>query len=94
MRDDETAAALEKMAKEVYERYNSLYTDEIRIDLPDFKLMRYFSLRDFFNDEQYPLSMRQSLIARIELERPDIAEQLKETDATINEMAPEAEQGK
>ncbi len=95
MRDDETAAALEKMAEGVHEYYNSLYPDETtRIDLPDFKLMRYFSLRDFFNDEQYPLNMRQSLIARIELERPDIAEQLKETDTKVNEMAAEAEQGK
>jgi len=94
MRDDETSATLEKMAKDVHEYYTSLYPDETRLDLPDFKLMRYFSLRDFFSDEQYPLSMRQSLIARIELERPDIAEQLKETDAKINEMAAGAEQGK
>jgi len=71
-----------------------LYPDDIRLDLPGFELMRYFALGDFFSDEQYPLSMRQSLITRIELERPDIAQRLKEADAKINEMAAEAQQGK
>jgi len=80
MRDDDTADAREKMAKEAYDRYHDMYKDENRIDLPDFKLLKYLSLLDFLNDRRYPFSMRLSLRNRIKLERPDIARQLEQQE--------------
>ena len=68
------------MAKEAFDHYQSAYSDEERIDLPDFKLLRYLALLDFLNDQQYPIALRQALLARIEIERPKLAEQLKKQE--------------
>ncbi len=86
MRDDDEAAGREKMAREVYDHYQSLYRDENRINLPDFKLLRYFALVDFFGDWQYPLRIRRNLLARIKIERPDLAEQLKRVEKKLQEQ--------
>ncbi len=77
LRDDDEAAGRESMAREIWEHYQSKYSDENRIDLPDFKLLRYLALRDFLEDMLYPPNLRLSLLARIENERPELAEQLK-----------------
>ena len=77
IRDDNQASGRENLAKEIYNYYQNKYSDENRIDLPDFKLLRYLALRDFLDDWQYPPNLRLSLLARIEIERPDLAEQLK-----------------
>jgi len=83
MRDDDEAFGREKMAKEVYDYYQSMYDDETRIDLPDFKLLRYFALRDFFDDRRYPLDLRRNLLGRIKIERPQLAEQLKQQEEKL-----------
>lgn len=83
MRDDDEAFGREKMAKEVHEYYQSRYRDENRIDLPDFKLLRYFALIDFLSDPQYPLNMRRNLLGRIKVERPELAEQLKQQEERL-----------
>jgi len=75
--DDDEAYAREKIAEEIHQAYQSKWEAENRIDLPDFKLMRYAAMRDFFNDRQYPFSFRRALLARIKVERPDLAEQFK-----------------
>jgi len=80
VRDDDEAFGREKMAKEVYDHYQSTYSAEDRIDLPDFKLLRYLALLDFFNDGQFPLNLRRNLLGRIKIERPDLAEQLKQQE--------------
>jgi len=80
VRDDDEAFGREKMAKEVYDHYQSAYADEDRINLPDFRLLRYFALLDFFNDRQYPLNLRRNLLGRIKIERPELAEQLKQQE--------------
>jgi hypothetical protein len=54
MHDDDEAFGREKMAKEVYDHYQSPRVDEHRIDLPDFTLLRYLAIIDFMNDQQYP----------------------------------------
>ena len=77
VRDDDQAFSGEKMAKEVYERYQTMYSDEFRINLPDFKVLRYLALLDFLNDRQYPLELRLGLFSRMEIERPQLAEQLR-----------------
>jgi len=75
--DDDAASGREKLAEEIHDYYQKKYPDEQRIDLPDFKLLRYFALRDFLDDWQYIPNLRLSLLARIEIERPELAEQLK-----------------
>jgi hypothetical protein len=78
MRDDDQASALESLAQQTHNYYMKKYRDENRINLPDIKMMRFFALIDFLNDQQYPVSLRQSLIERIKIERPKLADQLAE----------------
>ncbi|MBA7631162.1 hypothetical protein ES703_38690 [subsurface metagenome] len=78
LRDDNEASGREKLADEIHNYYQKKYRDENRIDLPDFKLLRYFALLDFLNDRQYPLNLRGSLLGRINIERPKLAEQLEQ----------------
>jgi len=94
LRDDDEAFGKEKMAKEVHDRYQSMYLDENRIDLPDFKLLRYFALLDFLNDQQYPPSLRRNLLGRIKVERPDLVEQLERQEEKMLEQLERLEQSK
>jgi len=80
IRDDDEAFGREKMAKEVHDHYQSAYSDEHRIDLPDFKLLRYFAIRDFLSDFQYAPDIRRSLLGRISIERPDLFKQLEQQE--------------
>ena len=77
IRDDETSSGREKLAEEIHNYYQKKYLDENRIDLPDFKVLQYLALRDFLDDRQYVPDLRLSLLARIEVERPELAEKLK-----------------
>ncbi len=77
IRDDETAYGREQLAKEIHDYYQKKYLDENRIDLPEFELLRYQALLDFLDDWQFVPNLRLSLLARIEIERPDLAEKLK-----------------
>ena len=84
--DDDEAYVREKIAKEVYDLYGSLYSDENsqkRINLPDFKLLRYLAIVDFFNDRQYPLILKQNLLGRIKVERPELSEQFREQEEEL-----------
>jgi hypothetical protein len=83
MHDDDEAFGREKMAKEVYDHYQSPRVDENRIDLPDFTLLRYLAIMDFLNDQQYPPNMRLALYNRIRLERPELAEQLEKQEEKL-----------
>ncbi|MHC4076068.1 MAG: hypothetical protein ACYSRZ_06600 [Planctomycetota bacterium] len=87
LRDDDEAYNSEKFAKEIYDYYQTSHSDENRINLPDFKLIRYFALIDFFNDRQYPPVLRSSLLRRIEIERPALAEQLKQQEKKVIEQS-------
>jgi len=77
IRDDEASYGREKLAQEIHNYYQKKYLDENRIDLPDFKVLQYLALRDFLEDWQYVPNLRLSLLARIEIERPELAEKLK-----------------
>ncbi len=80
IRDDDTAFGREKLAEEIHSHYLSKFGDEGRIDLPRFPLLRYLALMDFLNDQRYPIYLRQSLLGRIDVERPELAEQLKQQE--------------
>lgn len=97
MRDDDEASGREKLAQQAYTRYQTQYEDEQgkdehRINLPDFTMLRYFALMDFLNDPQYPLDLRRSLINRIQMERPDLAEQLEQIEKKLMEEYEKSEQ--
>jgi hypothetical protein len=77
IRDDETSYGRENLAKEIHDYYQGKYLDENRIDLPKFKVLQYLALRDFLDDWQFVPNLRLSLLARIEIERPELAEKLK-----------------
>jgi hypothetical protein len=83
IRDDDGAFGTENLAKEVYDYYYSITTAETRWDLPKFSLMRYFALIDFLQDEQYSADLRRTLFNRIEIERPDLARELKQEEEKI-----------
>ena len=78
IRDDDGAYRSEKMAQDVWDYYLVKHDDpEFRINLPEFKLLRYFALRDFLSDQLYPPYLRQSLLGRIRIEKPDLYRQLE-----------------
>ncbi len=87
MRDDDQAFAREEMAEEVYDIYRGLYPDEHRIELPQITVLRFLALNDFFNDLQYPVNLRLMLLKRIENDRPELAEKLKEVQDQLLEEA-------
>jgi hypothetical protein len=76
MRDDDEAAGKENFAKQVWNKYQSKYRDENRIDLPPFGELRYTALQDFLEDQEFSPNLRLGLLARIEIEKPELAEQL------------------
>ena len=76
MHNDNEAYGREKMAREIYDLYQSMYSDRERIELPEFKRLRYFALVGFIDDRQYPFNLRRNLLGRIKLERPDLFEKL------------------
>jgi len=90
--DDDEAFGREKMAEEVHNHYQTAYSDENRIDLPDLKLLRYLALIDFLNDQRYPLNLRLGLRGRIMIERPDLAKQLERQEEKLQKQLKEKEQ--
>ena len=90
IRDDDTASGNEKIAEEVYNYYQSKYSDENRIDLPALRLLRYFALIDFLNDQQYPPYLRQNLLSRIRIERPELFRQLEVEEEKLRKQAEQA----
>ena len=49
-----------------------------RVVLPDFEVLRYIGISSFLNDLRYPDFVRQNLIERIRIERPQLYEQLNQ----------------
>jgi len=78
MYDDNEAANRENLAKEIYDYYGRQFSDETRVELPDFKVLKFAAMFDFFNDRQYPSEMRENLIERIRIEKPELAKEMME----------------
>ena len=89
--NDDQAASSERWAQKVYKIYVKQYSDEevLRVDLPSFTRLRYIALVGFINDEYYPEHLRQKLLDRIRVERPDLFEQMQKQE---HEVFPPAEQ--
>jgi len=76
MRDDQKCYNREEMAKQLYNYYKEQLDPTYRIDLPELPRIRYLALLDFLNDRQYPPGLRQQLLQRINIEKPDLYETL------------------
>ena len=82
--DDETFGR-EKMAREIYDYYQQKFGDEgtDRVVLPDFDIIQYVGLTGFISDPRYPQDLRQNLIERIRIERPELYEKMKKQQETV-----------
>jgi hypothetical protein len=87
MRDDNEAFGREKMAEEVHQHYLEKFPDTDRINLPEMPVLRYLALRDFLEDWQYPSNLKQNLLGRIKVERPDLYERLKQQEQILFKQA-------
>lgn len=87
MRDDDEATISENLAKQAYDNYQAEFGEERnRLSLPDFSRLKYLALLDFLFDEQYPVVMRNNLFNRIQIESPELFEELiKQRDKIIRE---------
>jgi hypothetical protein len=91
IRDDDAAFNSEKMAEEIWNYYKVKHDDpEFRINLPELKLLRYFGLIDFLNDQQYPPYLRQNLLGRIRIEKPELFKQLEVEAEKIRKQSEQA----
>ena len=91
IRDDDGAFVSEKMAKDAWDYYMVKHDDpEFRINLPDLKLFRYFALRDFLTDQLYPPYLRQTLLGRIRIEKPELYRQLETEAEKIKKQSEQA----
>ena len=92
IRDDDAAFGREEIARQVYDHYETLYLEGTRINLPDFKMLRYFAIDSFFADGQFSPYLKSSLLGRIEVERPDFLKQLRQLQQQTNEQQQENQQ--
>jgi len=86
IRDDDAAFGREKLAEEIYHHYQVKFGDGDRTDLLEFPLLRYLALTDFLYDQRYPHYLRQNLLGRIKVERPELAEQLEQQERKLIEQ--------
>ena len=87
LRDDDEAAGRENMAREVYELYQEEMgrQEQERVGLPSLDRLRYGAFIMFLEDAMYPETLRIGLLARIQIERPDLFEKLRQQEARIFE---------
>ena len=82
IRDDDRAAGNEQLAQQIYDHYNK-EDPEFRIDLPPMPELRYFAIGQFLNSGAYPAYIRQGLLDRIEIEKPELHKQLEQIGAEL-----------
>jgi hypothetical protein len=90
LRQDDEAAGTEDLVKDIYDHYDREWgpqDPEGRVGLGDLPKRRYMAMLDFLGDEQFSLSFRQSLIRRMQIEKPELYEQLKEQEEELRKRA-------
>jgi hypothetical protein len=90
--NDDMATRQEEIAQQVYDYYMNKYRPENRIDLPPMRVLRYVAITEFLNNGSYPLYVRQGLVERIRVERPDLYEQFERTAEDINRRMEEVQE--
>ena len=89
--EDAEALARENWSKQLYDFYQREQIWEasreiFRVDMPSFEMMKYLAFREFVFSTSYPEYMRQRLLGRMEIERPDVLEELKKQFEILNEQ--------
>ena len=92
IRDDDAAAGREDLAQEVYDYYYAKYGPDERIDLPSMRVLRYFALGQFVGSEAYPPYVREGLLARIKVEKPELFKQLEQTEGELRQQMEQLQQ--
>ena len=85
--EDDEAAGRENMAREVHELYQEEMgrQEQYRVGLPPLDRLRYGAFIMFLDDPIYPKTLRENLLSRIRVERPDLYEKLLKQEARIIE---------
>jgi hypothetical protein len=83
IRADDEASGRERLAEDIHQYYTKQNPDEIRIDLPEMKWLRYAAIVDFLNDRRYSPYLRGSLLARIKIERPELYKQFDQVEQEL-----------
>lgn len=91
--DDDAAAGREELAQQAYDYYIATNEPEFRIDLPPMSVLRYVAIGEFLNSGAYPAYIRQGLLDRIQIEKPELYEQLEQTETMLQQMQEQQEQG-
>ncbi len=97
MRDDDQAAINEKLAKDAYDLYFQMRVtpgntvEQNRLGLPEFNALKYFAIVDFFNDYQYPDILKENLLRRIEIEKPDLYQEILKQRKIAEEEAAQSQ---
>jgi hypothetical protein len=94
VREDSEAFGMEQWAREIYEIYQAKYSGEEwrRLDLPGFEMLRFLAFVDFIRDPFYPQYMRNALLARIKIERPELFERLQKQKDLFIQKAQQMQQ--
>lgn len=83
LRDDDGAAANERLAQEIWDHYFASYGVTERVDLPRMPVLRYFAIGQVLSSDAFPPYVRQGLLARIQVERPELLKQLEQTEGQL-----------
>lgn len=78
IRSDGEAAGREKLAQDIHDYYTRQYSDGNRIDLPEMKWLRYAALISFLDNQLHPPYLKDNLLARIRIEKPELYQQLQQ----------------
>ncbi len=93
--DDQEAFGREQMAKEIYQNYQKEFGDENaglgRVSLTSFSMMKFMALLDFIYDPMYPQTLRNQLLNRIEVERPELFKELQKRGEEFKEQVEDSE---
>ena len=79
LHDDDESFGRERMAEEIYNNYQWEFSDEDvdRVTLPSFGIMRYIGLMTFLQSPGYPQYLKQNLLGRMSVERPELLEKIQ-----------------
>ena len=55
--------------------------------LPQMDMLRYSAFMEFMNDRSYPEELRQSLMGRIKIEKPELFEKLRKQENILMERS-------
>lgn len=93
MGDNDATVARENFAIQVYKTYQGMHLDEMeRVGLPELGLLRYLAIIDFLSDPLYPDSLKESLMNQIEIQKPELYQELIKQQGRIEQSMQQSQQ--